>query len=51
MGFLHWFIIFLIKKLGNAIKIEIMQNAKELTEELHKPIISKFQKRNYTHLL
>ena len=45
MGFLHWFIIFLIKKLGNAIKKEIMQNAKELPEELHKPIISKFQKR------
>ena len=33
------------KTLGSAIEKEIMKTAKELPEELHKPIISKFEKR------
>ena len=42
---LQWFINFLIKVTSvGAIKNEIMAN-KELTEELHKPIIRKFEKR------
>ena len=41
----------LIKKTsGGAIKNEYMSN-KELAEELHKPIIRKFNKKKYTHLL
>ena len=35
---------------GGTIKNEIISN-KELAEELHKPIIRKFSKRKYTHLL
>ena len=42
---LQWFIIFLIKKSpGGAVENKIMSN-KEWTEELHKPIIRKFEKR------
>ena len=42
---LQWFIIFLIKKtFGSGIKSEIISN-KELTEELHKRIIRKCNKR------
>ena len=41
----------LIKKTsGGAIKNEYMSN-KELAEELHKPIMRKFNKKKYTHLL
>ena len=41
-----WFIIFLIKKLlvKDIVKNESISN-KELTEELRKPVIRKFQKR------
>ena len=50
---------FLIKKtFGSAIKSENMTNqhpldlyTQELAEELHKPVIRKFKKRKYTHLL
>ena len=42
---LQWFINFLIKKTpGSGFSNEIITN-KELTEELHKPIIRKFKKR------
>ena len=42
---LQWFIIFLIKKSASgAVKNEIIQN-KKLTEEPHKPIIKKFERR------
>ena len=42
---LQWFIIFLIKKSpGGAVENKIMSN-KEWTEELHKPIVRKFEKR------
>ena len=34
----------------SAIKKEIISN-KQLAEELHKPIIRKFKKKKYTHLL
>ena len=40
----QWFIIFLTKRLGSGIKSKDMLN-KELAEELHKPIIKKFEKR------
>ena len=40
---LQWFIGFLIKNCGCCWKNEIMQN-KEVTEELHKTIIRKFEK-------
>ena len=35
---------------GEAIKNKNMSNEK-LVKELHKPIIRKFKKENYTHLL
>ena len=38
------------KTSGGTVKNEIISN-KKLAEELHKPIIRKYQKRNYTHLL
>ena len=38
------------KASGKDIKNENISN-KESAEELHKPIIRKFNKRNYTHLL
>ena len=38
------------KASGGAIKNEIISN-KELAEELNKPIIRKFEKEKYTHLL
>ena len=38
------------KTSGATIKNEIISN-KELAEELHKPIIRKFEKEKYTHLL
>ena len=45
---LQWFIIFLTKKIsGGAVKREIIQN-EELTEELHKLIIRKFEKKENT---
>ena len=48
---LQWFINFLIKKTsGGAIKNKIMSD-KELAEELQKPIIRKFKKEKYPHLL
>ena len=40
---LQWFIILLIKKFDEAIQDEIMSN-KVLAEDLHKPIIRKFEK-------
>ena len=43
---LQWFTNSLIKKTsGGGIKNEYISN-KELAEDLHKPIISKFNKRN-----
>ena len=45
MELLQWLINFLIKKTsGGTVKNEIISN-KELTEELHKPIIRKSKKR------
>ena len=45
MELLQWFIIFLIKKTsGVTVKNETISN-KELAEELHRPIIRKFEKR------
>ena len=42
---LQWFIIFFIKKASDeTVRNEIISN-KELAEELHKPIIRKFEKR------
>ena len=38
------------KASGGVIKNEIISN-KELAEELNKPIIRKFEKEKYTHLL
>ena len=49
--FLQWSIHFLIKKtFGSGIKNENM-SSKELAEELSKPIIRKFKKEKYIHLL
>ena len=48
---LQWSIIFIDKKAsGSRIKNENISN-KELVEELHKSIISKFNKKKYTYLL
>ena len=48
---LQWFIIFFDKKaFDSGIKNEDIPN-KKLAEELHKPIIRKFNKKRYTHLL
>ena len=41
---LQWFIHFLIKNLVEQFKQEYISN-KDLAEELHKPIIRKFEKR------
>ena len=38
------------KTFGSGIKNENISN-KEIAEELHKPIIRKFNKRNYRHIL
>ena len=45
---LQWFITFLIKTSGSSIK---NISNKELAEELHKPIIRKFNEKKYIHLL
>ena len=57
--FLQWFTIFFINKsasredisasAGRA-KSKIISN-QELSEELHKPVIRKFEEKKYTHLL
>ena len=45
LDLLQWFINFSIKKnSGGTFKNEVISN-KELAEELHKPIIRKFEKR------
>ena len=45
MDLLQWFIIFFDKKTSReTVKNEIVSN-KELAEELHKPIIKKYEKR------
>ena len=58
-GLVQWFRNILIKKAsatsankfyGSRIKNENIAN-NELVEELHKPILRKFKKKKYTHLL
>ena len=57
--FLQWFTIFLINNSASrehisasagGAKSKIISN-QELSEELHKPVIRKFEEKNYTHLL
>ena len=51
MHLLRWFINVLIKKSSDSgIKNENISN-KELTEELHKPIIKNFNKKKFIQLL
>ena len=47
---LQWSINFLMKKLLVALENEIISN-KELAEELHKPVIRKFNKKKYNNFL
>ena len=51
MNLIQWFKNFLRKKTsGRGIKNENISN-KELTEELHKPILKNLIKEKYAHLL
>ena len=51
VDFLQWQInIFIKETSGSGSKNENISN-QELPEELHKPIIRKFNKRNYIHVL
>ena len=47
----QWFINVLIKKMSGGTNKNENNSNKELSEELHKPIIRNFKKKKYTHLL